>query len=253
MSLENNLLEWLNEQGYPLEMRVAKLFLESGFTVRQSNYYIDYETNTPREIDLIASKVLTRGSKAIEFNFVIECKNNKKPWVAFCSNKPTLHERAFIVQKCGTKAAVIFLEQLAFKDPIFNESILFTQPSRTAYNVTQAFDNNSDSTYAAIYTSAKASWSIIEPYYDYNNHYLISIPLVVIAGKLFESYLDLNGEFKVDEVPRSTLIWNNPVVRMPNTTILIETLNNLKNSIKIFKSEISEIPNEYPEFFTPTS
>src|SRR5688572_25576331 len=163
--MDEKLSEWLDKQGYPLEMRVAKLFMKKGFFVRQSPYYLDKETDVRRELDLVASRDFTFNNRAIRYTFAIECKNNReKPWVAFSSKNHTLHDRAFITQKCATRIGLKFLDQLAKKDYNFAEGLLFKQPERPSYNLTQAFENKNDSTYGAIYSVAKGSQSLIAPY-----------------------------------------------------------------------------------------
>jgi len=249
--MTTKIIEWLDKQGYPLEMRVAKLFIEKGFTVRHSPYYLDQETETRREIDLIASVLLGRDDRALKFTFAIECKNNNdKPWVSFCSKRHSLHPRAFISQKCATNTACKLLDEFAKRDFVFEEGFIFKQPERPAYNITQAFVSDSDKTYAAMYSAAKASWSLIKPYYNAINYNEIVIPLVVIGGKLFESHLDDLGEFKVEEVKRTTVIWSNPLVGMPHTTICIETFDKLNEHLEIYKREIKEFFKQSEEVFS---
>lgn len=244
------LLEWLDKQGYPLEMKVAKLFIEKGFAVRHSPYYLDQDTETRREIDLIASVVLGKDDKATKFSIVIECKNNNdKPWVSFCSKRHSLHPIAYIVQKCATRTAQQILDAIAKKDHNFEDGFLFTHPVRPAYNITQAFENGGDKTYAAMYSASKASWSLIKPNLTQINYAEIVIPLIVIGGKLFESYLDDNGDFQVEEVNRSTIIWNNPVVGMPHTTLFIETYEKLSERIDVYKKDIKEFQRLREELF----
>ena len=43
---------WLETQGYTLEMRAASAFRAIGFDVRQSSHYDDPETGKSREIDV---------------------------------------------------------------------------------------------------------------------------------------------------------------------------------------------------------
>jgi hypothetical protein len=82
--LINKVREWIDTQGYPFEMIVAKAFRNAGFTVAQSVYYIDKETDQPREIDVIAHHSVQVEGKTFYIVFVIECKSSKgKPWIAF--------------------------------------------------------------------------------------------------------------------------------------------------------------------------
>ncbi|MCL4303986.1 MAG: hypothetical protein KJ077_50345 [Anaerolineae bacterium] len=55
-SLETEIIEWLEKQGYPLEMQVASSFKEAGFVVSQSRLYKDPQTSIEREIDIEAVK-----------------------------------------------------------------------------------------------------------------------------------------------------------------------------------------------------
>jgi len=242
--------DWLDKQGYPLEMKVAKLFREKGFIVRHSPYYLDQESKIRREIDIIASVLLVKENTGLKFTFVVECKNTiEKPWVSFCSKQHSLHPRAFIIQKCATKIAQKLLEEFSKKDIELNEGFIFKQPNRPAYNITQAFTSDNDKAYTAMYSAAKASWSLIKPNYDTINHNEIVIPMVVIGGKLFESFLDESGQFNVEEVKRSTIIWNNPLVGMPNTTIFIETFDALSDHIEVYKKEIKNFFKQCEDIF----
>jgi len=52
--LKTKVEKWLNEQGYPLEMRVASVLQQGGFRVVQSEYFSDPETGDSRELDIVA-------------------------------------------------------------------------------------------------------------------------------------------------------------------------------------------------------
>jgi hypothetical protein len=75
--------EWLDAQGFTLEMRTASAFRAAGFEVRQSSHYIDPETGKGREIDVVAADPDVLG--VVDITFVVECKSSKKPWVLLCS------------------------------------------------------------------------------------------------------------------------------------------------------------------------
>jgi hypothetical protein len=53
--LSGKVSEWIEGQGYPLEMTVAKTFEQNRFEVIQSEYYKDPESGDCREIDVVAS------------------------------------------------------------------------------------------------------------------------------------------------------------------------------------------------------
>jgi hypothetical protein len=93
--LKNKIRNWLDGQGYPLEMRVARAFQEVGFSVTSSEYYIDPDEKKPREIDVIASLQDVIDGVIFELVYTIECKSSKaNPWICFCSATPQTRERS---------------------------------------------------------------------------------------------------------------------------------------------------------------
>jgi len=76
--------EWLDTEGYPLELEVARAFRKAGFRAHHSMMYDDENTNQKREIDVVATKQFGQDGRWIRVVVVAECKNNaKKPWVYF--------------------------------------------------------------------------------------------------------------------------------------------------------------------------
>jgi hypothetical protein len=84
--LENRIREWLTKEGYPLEMRCAKIFEDLGFSISLGQYYRDPETGKSRELDVVAA---IRSPKEVnEFEvvlkFLVQCKSSKaKTMVVF--------------------------------------------------------------------------------------------------------------------------------------------------------------------------
>jgi|SRR5579862_2004962 len=80
--LAGKLSEWLKKGGYPFEMKVARAFKKFHFSVGQSEYYADLDTNVSREIDVTALTQLNTDRAILRVEFVIECKTSvDKPWV----------------------------------------------------------------------------------------------------------------------------------------------------------------------------
>lgn len=78
---------WLDSQGYPLEMKVARCFQNARFRVSSSEHYLDPDEKKPREIDVIASLDETIAGKTFQRAFTVECKVSKgSPWVCFQGN-----------------------------------------------------------------------------------------------------------------------------------------------------------------------
>jgi hypothetical protein len=84
--LKTKVEEWISKEGYPLEMQVAQIFQEAGYSVTQSDYYEDFETGKHREIDVTASRLSTPELQYIFQPCRVECRigpsnnqNNQKP------------------------------------------------------------------------------------------------------------------------------------------------------------------------------
>ncbi len=81
-NLEKAIRGWLSKQGYPLEMRTARSFINSGFGVRQGWQYDDPETGKPREQDVLVTHQIVE-QNILVFQVIIECKKSPYPFVAF--------------------------------------------------------------------------------------------------------------------------------------------------------------------------
>ena len=81
--MRDRIHSWLKKEGYPLEMRTAAAFRRVGFTVRQSQHYVDSESGKSRENDAVCSIGDDLGIASLQI--VVECKTSDKPWVVFSS------------------------------------------------------------------------------------------------------------------------------------------------------------------------
>ena len=101
--MEDRIHEWLESQGYPLEMQVAREFARNGFRVLQSDYYDDFESGDSREIDVVAHMQTMIGELLVRVEFVIECKASRdKPWVLFTQHR-SFADPARVAQRVASK------------------------------------------------------------------------------------------------------------------------------------------------------
>jgi hypothetical protein len=84
--------EWLDTEGYPLELEVARAFRKAGFRAHHAMMYDDANTKSKREIDVVATKQFGQDGRWIRVVVVAECKHAKKPWVCFTDTEHTLNE-----------------------------------------------------------------------------------------------------------------------------------------------------------------
>lgn len=234
--LRDKVIEWLSKEGYPLEMQVAQTFLKSGFRVIQSEYYEDPETKTPREIDVIAHIQDDVAQCLFRVSVCTECKVTKaKPWILLTSAEASLAAPAQVAQRAGSATARRFLSHVARRKEYQNLS-LFQLPQRPAYGLLQTLSSGNDLSYSACMSVAKATAATTKEADIADKTQFrcleIVIPAIVIDGRLFESFIDKNGEMVVNEVPEGTLVWRNMLVRAPHTIIRIITLPHLPQFIK---------------------
>src|ERR1039457_5057306 len=117
--LENKVRAWLDEQGYPLEMRVACAFRRAGFRIRQYDYCRDPTTNAQREIDVVAHIDREIERRLVRVQFMIECKlSRSKPSLMFCSPDIRLAPPARVAQRTASPTASAVLDGLAQRKEI---------------------------------------------------------------------------------------------------------------------------------------
>jgi hypothetical protein len=241
-SLNVRVAKWLDSQGYPLEMRVARMFRSSGFRVVQSDYFSDPETGTSREIDVVATTDLAHQEYLVRLSFVVECKASRdKPWVAFASSTSGLAAPARVAQRAGNVFGTKLLRHFA-NDEEIQSCALFTLNGRPVHGVTQAFTSGQDTAYSAIHGAAKAAAAFASRKYSAKIAiFQIIIPLIVIDGRLFEYSMSNSDEFDVTEVAESTLLWRNPIVEEPHTIIDLVTLQALAGYVARARSASDEL------------
>jgi hypothetical protein len=196
--------EWLEKQGFSLEMRTASAFRAAGFEVRQSSYYIDSEMGKAREIDVLAIHPDFIG--IVNIRFVIECKSSKHPWVLLSSpDTLTGYSRLFafaaMSQKArGALAEGVLLEKMLTKVPWFRKDGL------TGYSLRQAFSDN-DVAYAAAIGVAKACECFVRERQGKYESLNFGFPVIVVDAPLIRCLLSENGEIQLEEIDEGEFLF----------------------------------------------
>src|ERR1700682_737273 len=146
--LPEKLNDWLRREGYPFEMRVAQSFRKAGFHITQSDYYTDPETNTPREIDVVATvQRSTKDNLIFRIMFLIECKSSTdKPWLLFCGPEKDMAAPARVTQRITSRMGMLVFYELA-DDTNVQQLALFSLRAPVGYGLTQAFKKDKDLAY----------------------------------------------------------------------------------------------------------
>jgi hypothetical protein len=243
-SLESSVLEWFQKQGYSLEMRVAKIFHDAGFTVSHFESYVDPESGTLREIDVVASVSHEIAGIAASAVLLVECKYSKdKPWVIltsprrcgpfFCFSR-VLRGRFDVRgwQQYETLQARLLARTLS---SLGRESVsafdFFRMPKRPGYGIVQALKGGQgakDNAYSAVmqahncatahdrrdemvYEDTQAAYA--EQLYDAGGSLTefqllasVAFPVVVTEGRVFECCLDAEGEVSLSETTMNMVL-----------------------------------------------
>lgn len=199
-TLEQNVREWLETEGYPLEIKVAREFRDRGFRVQQSEYYKNRE-GVFRETDVLAARSTLwddpQMTTLFEMEAVVECKGfPSRPWVIFSAplakNTPA-HQRDV---RIGTPRG-IQLMSIALMGSELAELEYFKPRERAAYSVVPAFKGNDDA-FKAVSGIADAAYARAvhwgeQDLEDVVDLFGVYFPVVVINAPLFECFEDAGG------------------------------------------------------------
>jgi hypothetical protein len=90
--LQDNVLRWIKNSGFSLEMLVATQFQKAGFDINQAYFFEDPKTGEARESDVHAQLLTLEGNSLVTLEVACECKTSPKhPWVLLST---TAHQRA---------------------------------------------------------------------------------------------------------------------------------------------------------------
>lgn len=231
-SLEQEVERWLSEQGYPLEMEVARSFMKAGFHVGQSRYYTDPDEGKPREIDILATTGDVVGECSVYLTFTIECKLCRRaPWVMFASDAQGLAARFGMVTRPSSKFGRGLMARLSRREELRKEPFF---ESKTAFGITEAL-RREDKAFAAVNSAAKAAHAEVASFEATDTgdaSLLVTFPVVVIDGRLFEYRLRSGGGTALQEISRGSLLWQYPGQGTTASLVSIVTLADLESFVE---------------------
>lgn len=224
--MENSdaILKWLRDKGFPSELQVGHVLREGGWSVSHARWYLDPETQKPRELDIHAT-ISQAGNEPRGFASValaVECKSSEKAWVAFSANRkppPEIIRHAIVaVDPCSTDALLVADVRRVARPALFdpasdighgivkahsdNRSGDPTSPYsalRSVVNATLALGQETEGFVAEV----KASASVAQ----------VTVPLLVLDGILYQYSLQ-------DDATESlvTIDWTSVALSMPNSS-----------------------------------
>jgi len=249
LELKHKVLNWINKEGYPLEMKASQLLRKIGFEVGQSIFYMDSDTHDSREIDIVAYKYFKIKDSWVTFAFVIECKSSlDKPWVAFTSKEERLYPNDFIIHRNANNKGKQILEKISTNDKA-KELSLFKLKERTAYSTVRAFSEGVDMTYKAMKSATKATYALVEKGNNSADVFRFFFPIILTESKLFECYLDEATEQNIEEINNIQLVLSNSFDSQRANFIDLITLDGFEDLMTKYMKDINFIAKEYKDLF----
>ena len=257
-NLDETVIDWLENEGYPLEFNTCYHFNQGGFQVRQGCYSRDDDSN-PREIDLVAQYTTRVDDSTLRVSYFVECKYSKDfPWIVFLSSKQGPLPSATIAQTIGNDVAHALLWCRA-GDPNLFQNSLFEQQDNNGFGGVQALSKGKDLMYSAIQSITDATCKELKnkPNRDSVPEDLryaeIGLPLIVIDGPLYEAWHDsTSGKMKIKRVKSSRLNYQGSAAWKFICNIDVVTIDELPVFLMKRKSDIKDLLNSiaisYKEF-----
>ncbi|MEM9599032.1 MAG: hypothetical protein AAGD06_32490, partial [Acidobacteriota bacterium] len=178
---------WLEKNGYPLEMRVARAFQKNDFQVIPSDRYLDEDTGKAREIDVVAFRTFV--SRTV--GFAVECKSHwlddegtngsskRKPWAILSSGHPIQDQ--IEVPRSLRSVASTMLRSLEVHEAF--RAFWAPAMENSGHSMVECFSGRqrSDKAYTAAMSSLKAARSLVSRYDDDTSPRkgIIFIPMIV--------------------------------------------------------------------------
>ncbi|MEZ4873975.1 MAG: hypothetical protein R2793_00590 [Flavobacteriaceae bacterium] len=249
--------DWLNKNGYPLEMNVARSLRGQGFEIAQSILYIDSETGKYRETDIIAH--VTKEINKVWFNitFVFECKKTiNKPWIVFKSDSGFKFKKDKLPIFASNNGQLLVSE--ISKNNYYRSPLIFPDLKNYGYNVATSFSENKDLAYSATQSVLKATEYLVRKSNESTSRFCnIYIPVIVIEGDLIEAQLDWEGKIDLIEVDYSSLLTtksfdeqHSNILRIVSADYLgkfaMEVMDECQDFFRKYKAELEFISKEKP-------
>ena len=246
---------WLEKQGYPLEMSVARSLFLSGLGIVQGSNYEDPDTNQAREIDIL-SRSYAYNVHALLLQGIIECKYSSQPLVAFTYGGDLEKSPIDFWAPCNNAGRIV-LNQL-IQDKIANTIPAFAPRNTIAYSIKQANskdEGQKNSIFEAVMSVVKASYFLSNlyetkakytPSQDKQSSQLVAfigLPIIIVRAPLFICYLDHKHEIAVEPRASVLLEWTYPKVGTMMINIIqerevVNLASDLAKSITMFDTQL---------------
>ncbi len=201
-TLEEKIAIWLKDQGYPLEMRVAREFRSIGVCPDHHRVYEDPATGKTREIDIVGYL----DNRNLSVHLVVECKHSmEKPWVLFCTSNHVRTRRGYVLSVPCTPEAEKVLEDIADL-PSVQQMAMFLRPTLVGFRLIRAHTDNQDAAFHVV-AGLSAACAATADAIGRHGHRVLYVPTVVVDSPLLQCHLpDTADSLDIVQVPRGLLL-----------------------------------------------
>ncbi|WP_298529636.1 hypothetical protein [uncultured Christiangramia sp.] len=247
MDIKNKITEWINKNGYPFELRTAKSFLKTDFTVAQSIFYEDPLTKKFRETDIIAHTTKLINNVWVNLTFVVECKSSlDKPWVSF-NNDEIENFSGKNLPILTTRNGRKLMQEISI-NPSFKSDLIYPNKQKMGYSLIRAFANNKDMAYTATQNVLSTVEYLVEKSNESNKKFMnIYFPLIAVEGELFEARISANDKIELDEVDELKISTIKSFAEQNSTFLTIFSSKNMDQFTENLKIKCEEFYIKYEE------
>jgi len=208
--MNNKLLQWVEKQGYSLEMRAASAFRRVGLDVTQSAHFYDRQGGKDREVDLIAVPRIM-GSPPLA-HFAVECKSSDKPWVVLLSPDTLRNVPRQICWGVASHEASDTLHTVSTEN--LEKLPWYVTSDECGYSLRKAFVDRDDGFSAAASVCKAAQYQVFPFQGDERSlpKFAVAFPLVVVDAPIFECRLSADGAIDLAEVSCSEFLHRDRVI-----------------------------------------
>jgi hypothetical protein len=262
--LAQEIIKWLKESGYPLEMQVGREFRRMDVPVWQSPLYEDVRTREPREIDVVATGAIHLERWVVRLQFVVECKSSKDaPWIVFGGDPGVNRINPNLFLAATSIEGALLRNQLFAPTDIIHDLPIFTAFPRSGYGMKRARGarvekatirkeaklDRQDVCYTAMMQACGAATSLSEVtgvtrsgLGQEKRNATFSVPVIVLEGRLFEARLAVEmDDVEVHEVRQHCIYVQNPGVNTGGLMLYVITKAALPGYIAAAKESLRKL------------
>lgn len=202
-SLQEQVQNWFEKTGLPLELETAACFTKAGFTVEHSSVYADPQSEKGREIDVIAYTRDPIGM--VQVYVAVECKSSSNPWIVLVNRESeTLVSQASLGVMSDVAKASLPDDFLSVRSDVgFRLKGLHTN----GYALRQAFCKENDPAYAAAMSAINAATALATKAPFSTPRMCFALPVIVVDAPIFECHLDREGALQFREVASTEFLF----------------------------------------------